>query len=123
MLRGGYALLNLVGMPLADRPAFFLELLPRICALRAQCGQPHWLVIDEAHHLVPGAPQTGELALPERLVGVVQITVHPDLIAPRALAGVNMVVSIGNDPAVNLRQFATATGRTIELPLGELALD
>src|SRR5262249_31610487 len=30
------AVLNLVGMPLADRPAFFLALLPRLAALRAQ---------------------------------------------------------------------------------------
>ena len=58
----------------------------------------------------------GQLALPERLSGVVQISVHPDLIAPRALAGVDVVISIGNEPEVNLQQFAKVTQRTLELP-------
>jgi len=116
------AVLNLVGLPLADRPGFFLGLLPRLWALRAQIGQPHWLLIDEAHHLLPAARQPAQLALPERLQGVVQISVHPDLIAPRALAGVDVVVSIGHEPAANLRQFAQATGRALDLPETEPVL-
>src|SRR5262249_11153616 len=41
---------NLIGVPLADRPPFFLELLPRLQEMRARTGRPHWLVVDEAHH-------------------------------------------------------------------------
>jgi HAD superfamily hydrolase (TIGR01484 family) len=109
------AVLNLVGMRLADRPGFFLSLLPRLQAQRAQTGQPHWLVIDETHHLLPAARQPAPLAFPERMHGVLQISVHPDLIAPRALASVDVVLSIGKEPLANLRQFAKATGRTFDL--------
>jgi HAD superfamily hydrolase (TIGR01484 family) len=116
------AVLNLVGMPLADRPAFFLDLLPRMWALRAQTSQPHWIIIDEAHHLLPAERKTAQLALPERLAGVVQISVHPDLIAPRALAGVDVVISIGNEPEVNLREFAKVAQRTLDLPASSEAL-
>lgn len=118
----GNAVINLVGMPLADRPEFFLALLPRLQALRARSGQPHWLIIDEVHHLLPAAWQPAEPGLIEGLRGVVQISVHPKLIAARALAGVDAVVAIGDDPATNLRQFAEITGRNLPLPEGDCEL-
>jgi hydroxymethylpyrimidine pyrophosphatase-like HAD family hydrolase len=113
------AVFNLVGMRLADRPGFFLALLPRLLALRAKSGNPHWLVIDEAHHLLPAANEAAQHALPERLRGVVLISVHPDLIAPRALAGVSVAIAVGKEPVTNLRQFARATKRQLELPAAE----
>lgn len=50
---GQTAIANLLGVPIDDRPAFANELLGRIAALRAATGRPHWIVIDEAHHVVP----------------------------------------------------------------------
>jgi HAD superfamily hydrolase (TIGR01484 family) len=116
------AILNLIGVPHADQPAFVLALLPRLCALRAQCGQPHWLVIDEAHHLFPAAHQAAQLALPDRLRNAVLISVHPGLIARRALAGIDVVVSVGKEPAANLRQFADVTARAFDMPPEETPL-
>jgi hypothetical protein len=116
------AVLNLVGLPLEDRPAFFLSLMPRISALRARTGQPHWLFIDEAHHLMPATLQSVDKALPERMDGVAMISVHADSIAPAALAGVNAAVIIGNDPAAALRQFAGVAGISIDMPAAEPVL-
>ena len=45
--------ISMTGMPIPDRPPFFLELLPRLLQMRARFGRPHWLVLDEAHHLLP----------------------------------------------------------------------
>ena len=112
--KGDNAVINLVGLALADRPTFFLSLLPRLQALRARTGQPHWLFIDEAHHLLPAAWQPAQLALPEQLHSVVQISVHPDLIAPRALAGVDTVITVGTDPAARLHEFAATVGADID---------
>jgi hydroxymethylpyrimidine pyrophosphatase-like HAD family hydrolase len=113
------AVINLIGLPLDDRPTFFLSLLPRIAALRTRTAQPHWLIVDEAHHLMPAALQSVERALPERLRGVAMISVHPDSIAPAALRDVDAVVAIGNDPAGTLRQFAGQGGRQVgEAPEG-----
>jgi len=117
------AVLNLLGLPLADRPEFFLWLLPRVRSLRAKSGQPHWIVIDEAHHLLPAGRQKAEAALSERLGGVLQISVHPDLIATRALAGVDCAIAVGSEPVADLRRFAAATGRTIDVPGSEPGLD
>jgi hydroxymethylpyrimidine pyrophosphatase-like HAD family hydrolase len=120
------AVLNLVGLPLADRPTFFLALLPQLLALRARSGQPHWLVIDEAHHLLPAQSQAAGQALPERLRATVLVTVHPELVAPRALAGLDAALVVGREPARNLRQFAQMRGLALrlddaqpDLPTGE----
>jgi hypothetical protein len=47
------AVVNLLGIDIADRPRFLSELLPALSRLRVETARPHWLVIDEAHHLLP----------------------------------------------------------------------
>ncbi|MES2731404.1 MAG: HAD family hydrolase, partial [Bacteroidota bacterium] len=42
-----------LAIPFQDRPAFFHKLLPAILELRSRTGRPHWLILDEAHHLLP----------------------------------------------------------------------
>ena len=44
---------NLLGLPLEDRPFFLAQLIPGLQALRARTGRPHWIVLDEAHHTLP----------------------------------------------------------------------
>ena len=97
---------NIVGLPIADRPAFFASLAPRLQELRARSGRPHWIVIDEAHHLLPAEWQPGPLALPGKLSGVWQVTVHPELIAPQALAGITTIIAVGKQPGEAFGQLA-----------------
>ena len=104
------AVVNLVGLPIVDRPSFLLALLPRLQEMRARVGRPHWLVLDEAHHLLPASWQPGTLALPPGLEGVLMITVHPGMIAPAALNAVNTVVALGAKPAAVFEQFCAAVG-------------
>ena len=111
------ATFNLLGLPLADRPAWFLALLPRVLALRLQTGQPHWLVVDEAHHLMPAEARPAPANLPDRLPNVIQLSVHPDLIAPAALTGIDTLIVVGANPTENVRRFATASqSRIATLP-------
>jgi hydroxymethylpyrimidine pyrophosphatase-like HAD family hydrolase len=101
---------NLLGLPLADRPSYFLTLLPRLQELRATTGRPHWIVIDEAHHLLPVPWHPGDLVMSPELEGVVLITVHPDHVAPGFLALVDAVVAVGHPPERTLQQFCRALG-------------
>jgi len=55
--------INLLGVRLPDRPEFFERLLPHLQAMRARTSRPHWLLIDEAHHLMPVG---GQCRLPRR---------------------------------------------------------
>jgi hydroxymethylpyrimidine pyrophosphatase-like HAD family hydrolase len=97
---------NIVGLSIADRPGFFASLAPRLQELRAKSGRPHWIVIDEAHHLLPAEWQPGPLALPEKLSGVWQVTVHPGLIAPKALADVTTLIAVGKQPVAAFREYS-----------------
>ena len=51
---GTNVVISTQSLKVEERPAFFAELLPQVGALRARTGRPHWLLIDEAHHLLPG---------------------------------------------------------------------
>jgi hydroxymethylpyrimidine pyrophosphatase-like HAD family hydrolase len=102
------ALIKLDGLPLADRPAFFAGLLPRLQELRKETGRPHWLMIDEAHHLLPSIAESALGSESQDLGGMILITVHPESVAPAALASVDIVIVIGGDPGRTLRGFGEA---------------
>ncbi|HEY7312513.1 MAG TPA: HAD family hydrolase [Gemmataceae bacterium] len=101
---------NLLDIPLADRPLFFASLLPRLQELRAHSGRPHWLIFDEAHHLFPTAWQSAPDALPGQLLSALLITVHPKMVSPAVLSHINTVLAVGDRPADTLGEFAAALG-------------
>lgn len=107
---GRSIVVNLLGVPLNDRPTFFAELLPLILQEKARTGRPHWLVIDETHHLLPHGPSSVALAplLPDR--GILLITVHPGAVEPMTMANVGTLLMIGGQPADTLAGFCKATG-------------
>jgi HAD superfamily hydrolase (TIGR01484 family) len=104
------AAVNLLGIPLHDRPAFFAGLLPRLQELRTTTGRPHWIVVDEAHQLMPTTWEPTSIALPQRLEGMLFITVHPDMMSPAALSAVNMIIAVGESPHEVIEAFARAAG-------------
>jgi hydroxymethylpyrimidine pyrophosphatase-like HAD family hydrolase len=110
VLRDPYVHANasLLGVPLADRPGYFSELLPHLRAMRVRTGRPHWLVIDEAHHLLPRL--WGHV--PRGLGETVFVTVHPERLAASIVAAVDVVIAVGPSPERTLREFAAASERS-----------
>jgi len=104
------AVINLVGIPIEHRPAFSDGLLPRLQELRARTGRPHWIVIDETHHLMPTTWHPATLTLPQRLEGMVLITVHPESVAKALLNVVDLVLAVGESPEETIRAFCEAVG-------------
>jgi HAD superfamily hydrolase (TIGR01484 family) len=92
---------NLLGVSLDDRPSFLASLLPHIQHLRNRTGRPHWLIVDEAHHLLPTSWLPVEASLPRVLENTVLITVHPEQVAKSALQIVDVVLGIG-ESALNV---------------------
>jgi HAD superfamily hydrolase (TIGR01484 family) len=45
--------INMLSVPLQDRPALLSDFISAIANLRAKIGRPHWVLMDEAHHLLP----------------------------------------------------------------------
>jgi HAD superfamily hydrolase (TIGR01484 family) len=103
---GQNASVNLLGVPLGDRPAYFEALLLHLQEMRTRTGRPHWIIIDEAHHLLPEG-RSGTQALPrDPLKGVLLITVHPEHVSRGVLDDVCTVIATGADPTETLAAFA-----------------
>src|SRR4029079_1291782 len=83
---------NTLALAMQERPTFFAQLLPRISAMRSRLARPHWLIIDEAHHLLPADRSDVTVALPGELTGTIFVTVHPDAVSPTALQSVDTVI-------------------------------
>jgi HAD superfamily hydrolase (TIGR01484 family) len=106
------AIVNMLGIGIADRPAFFEKLLPRLQELRARSGRPHWIVIDEAHHLLPTSWRPSSTTLPQELSGLMLITVHPDHVAPAVLSLIDTIVAVGEAPEQAIRAFSAVLERS-----------
>jgi HAD superfamily hydrolase (TIGR01484 family) len=98
---------DLLGIALADRPAYFAELFMHLQGMRLRTGRPHWIVIDEAHHLMPR--EWGHA--PPRLGETVLLTVHPDRLAPAVLEMIDVVIAVGSGAEQTFREFARPLGR------------
>ncbi|MDQ6675333.1 MAG: Cof-type HAD-IIB family hydrolase [Chloroflexota bacterium] len=95
----------LLAVARADRPTYFTWLLARLEALRATTGRPHWLILDEAHHLLPSDWGALDKVVPHTFGGLIMITVRPRALAPVLLRSVTVVCAVGEDPGRRLRDF------------------
>ena len=105
--------INLLGVPLADRPSYFQTLLARVQELRFKTGRPHWIVIDEAHHVLPADLGAAGGAVPKELDSFVLVTVHPDLVSPAILSSVEEIIAVGPEPQAVVNQFSKATPKNL----------
>jgi len=89
---------NLLGVAVAHRPESFARMVPAFSELRTRTGRPHWLVVDEAHHLLPAVWEpAGEGAV--RSHGTIYVTVHPGSVARAVLATIDTLLVVGERPA------------------------
>jgi hydroxymethylpyrimidine pyrophosphatase-like HAD family hydrolase len=100
---------DLLGIELEGRPAFFEALFPRLVEMRSRAGRPHWIVVDETHHLLPAAAEVGQV-LPREVQGMMFVTVHPDSVAAPLLSLVDLIVVAGTEPGKTLETFSRALG-------------
>jgi hypothetical protein len=103
---GSNVVVNAQAMPVPARSTFLSALLPRISRLRARTGRPHWLVVDEAHQILPA----GEDSQPRLsdIPAAILITLHPEWISREMLQTVEVVIAFGRDAPGILHAFARA---------------
>jgi hypothetical protein len=109
---------NLLGVKLADRPEYFGRFFPSLGVLRTRTGRPHWIVLDEAHHLLPAEGGHLPNALPQKLGEMVLVTVHPEHLPTAILSMIDVVIGVGPSPEKTLRQFSESAGHTVSWPDG-----
>jgi hypothetical protein len=109
---------NMLGLPVQERPGFFAKLLASINQMRSKTARPHWLVIDEAHHMLPEDSETVDASLPNPHSAVIYVTVHPEAMRTKALANVQRVIGVGPKAGEVIAGFCRATNIAIpSIPL------
>ncbi len=103
---------NLIGLALADRPLYFEKLLADLMNLRARTGRPHWLVLDEAHHILPCSRNHAVNLLPEHIRNMLIITLEPEHVAKSIIQGVDLILAIGQEPSLTISKFSAAVDET-----------
>jgi hydroxymethylpyrimidine pyrophosphatase-like HAD family hydrolase len=101
---------NLLGLALEHRPTFFVELFPRLQELRARTGRPHWIVIDEAHHLLPSSWEPVPLTFPQGSAGMMFITLKAEHVSRVVLSTVDTIIAIGEAPEKTIHTFCDIVG-------------
>lgn len=106
---------NTLAIPLNDRPLFFKQLLTALIDLRKNTGHPHFIIMDEAHHLAPFEVTASFYNFPEDFKNFVAITTKPDLINTGFLKRINITLIIGDRPNESMSAFASLTDQEIEI--------
>ena len=78
--------INMLAVPFEDRPALLSDFISPIANLRAKIGRPHWVLMDEAHHLLPAERDVSATASLESLPPVILVTVDPATLAVERVA-------------------------------------
>jgi HAD superfamily hydrolase (TIGR01484 family) len=103
------AVVNMLGVAVEHRAEFFAQLLPPLLELRSRTGRPHWLVVDEAHHMLPSMWQpASELSL--RPHGTLYVTVHPGSVAKAVIGTINTLLVVGDQPDKTVKEFTKVAG-------------
>jgi HAD superfamily hydrolase (TIGR01484 family) len=107
--------LNLLGTDISERPAYVAKFLGELCRMRAAAGRPHWIILDEAHHLSPrDAP---DAFFPADMPSVLLITTHPKTLSSAALAAVRTVIAVGETANETIAEFCRSVDES-EPPKG-----
>jgi hydroxymethylpyrimidine pyrophosphatase-like HAD family hydrolase len=135
-----------LSIPLADRPSFCIRLMPHLLDLRRQYGHPHWILLDEAHHLVPahthlpplqGAgtpppassphattlPAAGGLTdpLPADFNNFILISTSPHALGREILSKVGLLLIVGKNTLYPIEQFCQVVGGQVPDGIPSLA--
>jgi hydroxymethylpyrimidine pyrophosphatase-like HAD family hydrolase len=108
-----HAVVNLLAVPLAERPRFFLSLLGRLQEMRATTGRPHWIAVDEAHHVLDQAFQPALITLPSQLKSMLFVTVRPESLLESVLQQVDFLLTVGEHAETTLNAFAGALKKRV----------
>ena len=110
---------NLLGVDIAERPHFLSELMPVLSRLRVETARPHWLVIDEAHHVLPSTWNGASVILPQEFAATVLITVQPDHVATEVLQKTDYVLALGSEADHSVSSFCKAVGEPAPAAFGQ----
>jgi hypothetical protein len=101
---------NLSGLAEPERLPLLTTLTPKLAELRAHWGHPHWVAIDETHHLLPANGPSAELLPMGEGESVLHITERPALVAREVVRATTLFIAIGTEAQTLLEEFCQVRG-------------
>jgi hydroxymethylpyrimidine pyrophosphatase-like HAD family hydrolase/energy-coupling factor transporter ATP-binding protein EcfA2 len=111
----GRLVLNLSALSMAEKVSYATKVLAVVSSVRAASGLPHWLIIDEAHHIVPAEGSAAVDLVRAGAESMALITMSPDLLAADVRREVRTMLS--TDPVAAAGGLPLARGETMLIPL------
>lgn len=98
---------NMLAVSVEDRPSAFAAFVAALAEMRGRTGRPHWVLVDEAHHVLPAERDVNATAVPWSFPAIL-VTVDPEDVSRAALERVDDVFAVGTKPAETIRAFCRA---------------
>jgi hypothetical protein len=121
--------IDLSGLDREEKIRATVRFLHGVQRLRTETGSPHWVLIDEAHHLFPPGGSQAEAAFDFEWSGVCLVTHQPESMAPEVLGVAGHVLSTSVEAVTErLRLISPAevpgggslgTGEALSITLGD----
>ncbi|NLS08239.1 HAD-IIB family hydrolase [Rhizobium sp. P32RR-XVIII] len=106
---GVNVVVNTQALDLSERQRLFGVLLTAVAELRRTTGRPHWLLIDEAHHVMP-ALQKDRCDGPLVGSGAILLSLEPTALPLSVLRNITVFISMGTTAAAMVSDFARIIG-------------
>jgi len=111
----GCIVLNLSALSTAEKVGYAAKVLALVSAVRAATGLPHWLVVDEAHHIAPAEGSPAAELLRASTDSLALITMSAEMLAADVRQGIRTMVS--TDAAAVDAEPPLARGEAVLVPL------
>jgi hydroxymethylpyrimidine pyrophosphatase-like HAD family hydrolase len=85
--------LNLSAMSLGEKVGYATKALATVSTVSNATGMPHWLIIDEAHHIMPADESSAAEWLQRRHDALCLVTISAEELAKTALREINVLAS------------------------------
>jgi len=105
----------ILAIQLAERPAFFNKLLGQLVTLQHSTGHPHFMILDEAHHLIPKEVPESFYNFQDGFTNFLAITTQPELVNHNFLQRINTAITMGDQPGQIMAEFADLTHTAIKV--------
>ena len=105
----------ILAVQLAERPTFINQLLTEIVTLQHGTGHPHFMILDEAHHLIPIVVPESFYNFQDGFTNFLAITTKPDLVNHDFLKRINTMITMGDLPGQTMAEFTSLTNTEIKV--------
>jgi hypothetical protein len=110
-----------LALSMEEKPAFLQQLLAAVLELRQHKGRPHWILLDEAHHLAPAEANPHSFTPLHAFTNYMAITTKPELLHQSLLDQATTIMAVGQAPHETIHNYASCIKAGLpEIPIADL---